>query len=213
MENGHRSSRKLCDGIRKRDSPRADFVVDAESRAQQTVESFRQYLEDNQDEITGFQVYFSKPYAQRPSYADIKALADAIGKPPHSWTAAKLWEAYETLDDSKVQGSAGSVLTNLVSLVRFALGVDDELEPWPQRVQERFEAWMAQQQQAGRTFPDDQTEWLALISDPLAASLSIESVELQDPPFNQHGGLAKAKELFGQDLDGILADLTETLAA
>jgi type I restriction enzyme R subunit len=146
-------------------------------------------------------VYFSKPYAQRPTYADIKALADAIGKPPHSWTAEKLWEAYETLDDSKVQGSAGSVLTNLVSLVRFALGVDDELEPWPQRVQERFDAWMAQQRQAGRTFTDDQADWLALIRDHLAASLSIELAELQDPPFSQHGGLFKARELFGQDLD------------
>ena len=170
MENGHRSSRKLCDGIRQEPIPRADFVVDAESREQKTVESFRQYLEDNQDEITGFQVYFSKPYAQRPSYADIKALADAIGKPPHSWTAAKLWEAYETLDDSKVQGSAGSVLTNLVSLVRFALGVDDELEPRPQRVQERFDDGMAQQPQAGRTLPDYQAAWPALVRDPLAAS-------------------------------------------
>ena len=58
-----------------------------------------------------------------------------------------------------------------------------------------------------------QAEWLALIRDHLAASLSIELVELQDPPFSQHGGLFKAKELFGQELDGILADLTETLAA
>lgn len=203
----------MIDEISKDTVVRADFVVDAESRAKETVDSFRQFLEDNQDEITGLQAYFSKPYAQRPTYADIKALAEAIGKPPHRWTREKLWEAYETLDDSKVSGSAGTVLTNLVSLVRFALGVDDELEPWPERVQERFEAWMAQQNQAGRTFTDDQAEWLALISDHLAASLSIESVELQDPPFNQHGGLAKAKELFGQDLDGILADLTETLAA
>jgi type I site-specific restriction endonuclease len=76
---------------------------------------------------TALQVYYSKPYAQRPTYADIKALADAIGKPPHRWTPEKLWAAYETLDESKVRGSAGTVLTNLVSLVRFTLGLDDEL--------------------------------------------------------------------------------------
>ena len=213
LENVQRSVEQMIDEISKDTITRADFVIDAESRAKQTVESFRQYLEDNQDEITGLQVYFSKPYAQRPTYADIKALADAISKPPHSWTAEKLWDAYETLDDSKVRGSAGTVLTNLVSLVRFALGVDDQLEPWPQRVQERFDAWMLQQLQDGRTFTEGQTEWLGLIRDHLAASLSIDLVELQDPPFSQHGGLFKARELFGNDLDSILVDLTKALAA
>ena len=64
-----------------------------------------------------------------------------------------------------------------------------------------------------RTFTDDQTAWLALIRDHLAASLTIDLAELQDPPFSQHGGLFKARELFGQDLDGILTELTEALAA
>ena len=158
-------------------------------------------------------MYYSKPYAHRPTYGDIKELADAIGKPPHRWTPDKLWSAYETLDESKVRGSAGTVLTNLVSLVRFTLGLDDELEPWPERVAQRFEAWLLQQQQAGRCFSDDQTAWLALIRDHLSASLTIELAELQDPPFSQHGGLFKARELFGQDLDALLTDLTETLAA
>ncbi|MGB3676781.1 MAG: DEAD/DEAH box helicase family protein [Candidatus Nanopelagicales bacterium] len=213
LENVQRSVEQMIDEISKDAVVRADFVVDAESRARETVESFRQFLEGNQDEITGFQAYFSKPYTQRPSYADIKALAETIGKPPYRWTPEKLWEAYETLDDSKVRGSAGTVLTNLVSLVRFALEIDDELEPWPQRVHERFDAWMAQQSQTGTTFTADQTEWLGLIRDHLAASLSIELAELQDPPFSQHGGLFKANELFGENLDAILTDLTETLAA
>ena len=201
LENVQRSVEQVIDEISQDTITRADFVVDAESRAKETVESFRQFLDDHQDEITALQVYYSKPYAQRPTYADIKALADAIGKPPHRWTPEKLWDAYETLDESKVRGSAGTVLTNLVSLVRFTLGLDDELEPWPERVAERFDAWMLQQQQAGRTFTDDQTAWLALIRDHLAASLTIDLAELQDPPFSQHGGLFKARELFGQDLD------------
>ena len=213
LENVQRSVEQVIDEISQDTITRADFVVDAESRAKETVESFRQFLDDHQDEITALQVYYSKPYAQRPTYGDIKELADAIGKPPHRWTPDKLWDAYETLDESKVRGSAGTVLTNLVSLVRFTLGLDDELEPWPERVAERFDAWMLQQQQAGRTFTDDQTAWLALIRDHLAASLTIDLAELQDPPFSQHGGLFKARELFGQDLDTILTDLTEALAA
>lgn len=213
LENVQRSVEQVIDEISQDRVTRADFVVDAESRAKETVDSFRQFLDDHQDEITALQVYYSKPYARRPTFADIKELADAIGKPPHRWTSDKLWNAYQTLDDSKVHGSAGTVLTNLVSLVRFALGLDDELEPWPERVAERFDTWMLQQHQAGRTFTDEQTAWLALVRDHLAASLTIDLAELQDPPFSQHGGLFKARELFGQDLDAIIADLTEALAA
>ncbi|MDA8848162.1 DEAD/DEAH box helicase family protein [bacterium] len=213
LENVQRSFEQVIDEISQDEITRADFVIDAESRAQETIDSFRQFLDDNQDEITALQVYYSKPYAHRPTYTDIKQLADAIAKPPHRWTTDKLWDAYETLDETKVRGSAGTVLTNLVSLIRFTLGLDDNLEPWPQHVAERFDAWMHQQQQTGTTFTEDQTTWLTLIRDHLAASLTIDLAELQDPPFSQHGGIFKARELFGQHLDTILTDLTRTLAA
>ncbi len=213
LENVQRSVEQVIDEISRDTITRADFVVDAETRARHTVDSFRQFLDDNRDEITALQVYYSKPYAQRLTYADIKELAEAIGKPPHRWTPEKLWTAYETLDDTKVRGSAGTVLTNLVSLVRYTLGLDDQLEPWPEHVAERYEAWMLRQQNAGRSFTEEQAGWLTLIRDHLAASLSIDLDELQDPPFSKHGGLFKARELFGQDLDGILTDLTAALAA
>jgi len=192
---------------------RAEFAVDARDRARETIESFRAFLDEHSDEITALQVLYSKPYAQRITYADVKELADAIGRPPHRWTPEKLWEAYETLDATKVRGSAGTVLTNIVSLVRYALDLDDELAPYPERVAERFDAWLAQQRDAGRTFTDEQLDWFHLIRDHLAASLSIEPREFLDPPFTQRGGLHKAKELFGDDLEPLLDDLTQAVAA
>jgi type I restriction enzyme R subunit len=191
----------------------ATFVVDAKDRATQTVESFRAFLDEHQDEITALQALYSKPYAQRLTYRDIKELAEAISRPPHRWTAERLWEAYETLDASKVRGSAGTLLTNIVSLVRYAIGADDELAPFPDEVHERFEAWLLQQGNAGRAFTPDQQEWLRLIADHLAASLSIEPRELMDPPFSGRGGLGRARELFGPDLDALLAELTDVAAA
>ena len=77
--------------------------------------------------------------------------------PPLGHTEA-LWQAYETLDASKVRGSGHRVSTDLVSLVRHALGQTDELVSYPDLVDERFEAWLLQQQ-ASRTvsFSDKQT--------------------------------------------------------
>jgi type I restriction enzyme R subunit len=213
LVNVQRSLDQVIDEISVDRVTRAEFAVDARARAAETVASFKAFLDEHHDEITALQVLYSRPYVKRLTYRDIKELAEAIGRPPHRWTPERLWEAYETLDAAKVRGSAGTLLTNIVSLVRFTLGDDNELAPFPDQVAERFDAWLLQQQNAGRTFTDEQLVWLRLIRDHLAASLSIEPRELLDPPFAQRGGLGKARELFGPDLDTILTDLTEALAA
>jgi len=213
LVNVQRSFDQVIDEISIDEITRAEFAVDARARAAVTVESFRVFLDEHKDEITALQVLYSRPYAKRLTYRDVKELAEAIGRPPHRWTPERLWEAYETLDATKVRGSAGTVLTNIVSLVRFTLGEDNELTPFPEHVQERFETWLLHQQNAGRAFTAEQLDWLRLIRDHLAASLSIKPRELLDPPFSQRGGLGRARELFGQDLDELLAELTGVAAA
>jgi type I restriction enzyme R subunit len=208
-----RSFDQVIDEISIDTVTRAAFSVDARARAEATIDSFKAFLDEHKDEITALQVLYSRPYPKRLTYRDVKELADAISRPPHRWTAERLWEAYETLDASKVHGSAGTLLTNIVALVRYALGVENELAPFPEQVEERFEAWLTQQQTAGRTFTAEQLDWLRLVRDHLAASLSIEPRELLDPPFSQHGGLGRARDLFGQDLDRLLAELSEAIAA
>ncbi|MBA2496602.1 MAG: restriction endonuclease subunit R, partial [Acidimicrobiia bacterium] len=208
-----RSFEQVIDEISVDTVTRAEFAVDATARARETVESFKAFLDEHRDEITALQVLYSRPYAKRLTYRDVKELAEAIGRPPHRWTPERLWDAYATLDASKVRGSAGTVLTNIVSLVRFTLGADAELAPFPDQVAERFDAWLLQQKDAGRTFTDEQVTWLRLIRDHLAASLSIEPQELLDPPFSQRGGLGRARALFGRDLEGLLSELTEVVAA
>ena len=189
------------------------FSKDATDRAQTQVQSWRQFIEDNKDEITALQVLYSQPYSGGLSYDDIKELAAAIKRPPHSWTPEALWQAYETLDASKVRGSGHRVSTDLVSLVRYTLGEADMLVSYPDLVDERFEAWLQQQSNAGRTFTQDQTAYLELIKDRIAASLGIAPAELTEPPFSTQGGLGKARQLFGDHLDTLLDELTAALAA
>ena len=131
-----------------------EYSREAADRARGQTESFRQFIEDNKDEITALQVLYSQPYGGGLTYADIKELAQAIGRPPHRWTTEALWQAYETLDASKVRGAGHRVNTDLVSLVRHALGHTDELVSYPELVNERFQAWLHQQQSTGRIFTE-----------------------------------------------------------
>jgi type I restriction enzyme R subunit len=208
-----RSYEQLIDETSKDVVNRAGYSVDAADRARRTVESFRKFIEDNKDEITALQVLYSRPYQQRLTFKEIKELANAISRPPHRWTPEQLWAAYETLDRSKVRGSPGHLLTNVVSLVRYALQQDDELVPFPEIVDRRFDAWMAQQEAAGQAFSEEQRTWLKGIRDHIAASLTIAADDFEAVPFVRHGGLGKAYELFGDQLTPLLDELTEVLAA
>jgi type I restriction enzyme R subunit len=124
-----------------------------------------------------------------------------------------LWAAYELLDKDRVRGSGSRVLTDLVSLVRFTLQQDIELIPYQDAVEERFEGWLLAQQQMGREFSPEQYKWLGMIKDHIATSLSMSQGDFDFVPFNEQGGLGKAWDLFGENLGGILDELTETLVA
>ena len=99
----------------------AGFSADATDRAHTLVQSFKEFIQEHRDEITALQVLYQRPYRQRLSYADIKALADAVQLSPRTWTTDRLWQAYRQLDQSKVRGSGQRVLADIVSLVRYAM--------------------------------------------------------------------------------------------
>jgi type I restriction enzyme R subunit len=191
----------------------AGFSASAREKARELVVSFERFIAENRDEITALQVLYSVPYGRRLCFADIKALAQAIQAPPRSWTPELLWRAYETLDQSKVRGSGGRVLADIVALVRFALHREDELVPFPDQVKERFDRWLAQQESRGRSFTEEQRRWLELIRDHIAASLRIEPADFDEVPFSQRGGLGRVYQVFGEELDRVLDELNEVLVA
>jgi len=191
----------------------AGYSVDAADRARTLVTSFKAFIEEHRDEITALQVLYSQPHSQRLTFKEIKELANAIGRPPRSWTPQRLWEAYEALDKSRVRGSGQRTLTDIVSLVRFALEQEDELVPYPERVTERFDAWLAAQSNAGRRFSTEQLAWLARIRDHLATSLTVQPDDFAYTPFVEHGGLGRAYDVFGGRLNDLLNELTEALVA
>jgi type I restriction enzyme R subunit len=192
----------------------AAYSPEATERARGLVASFEAYIREHRDEITALQILYSRPYGHRLTFEDIKALADAIEAPPRAWTPELLWRAYETLDRSRVRGaSPGRLLTNLVSLVRFATHQENDLVAYPDVVAQRFETWLASQERGGRRFSPEQRRWLENIRDHIAANLSIGMDDLDLVPFNQRGGLGRAHQLFGDEIGPLLEELTEVLAA
>jgi len=210
----NKTTEQVIDTVSPDELIAAGFDADALDKAKGLVASFEAFIAEHRDEITALQVLYNLPYQARLRYEDIKELAEAIHRPPHLYSESQLWQAYAALDAGKVKGAgAKRILTDLVSLVRFAMHQENELVPYPEKVQVNFRAWVEQQQASGRRFSDEQRKWLEMIRDHIAANLQIESEDFEYAPFAQEGGIGKGWQLFGEDLQRLLDELNGVLVA
>ncbi len=198
---------------------RAGFDAQALEKAKSMLTSFRKFIEDNKDQIEALQVLYSQPYRAGLKFRHVKELASKLNQPPffvdpnRPESLTRLWQAYEVVEPDKVRGKGGRQLVDVIALVRHAMDPNTTLAPVGMTVQERYQQWMAEKQTAGVTFTADQRKWLDAIKDHIAASLNIEQDDLEEVPFNSIGGLGRAYELFGDELNAILDELNERLAA
>ena len=193
----------------------AGYDEKSKEKAKDYVGRFKEFIEKNKDEILALQIFYSKPYGQRKlTFIQVKELAEAIEKPPYSLKPELLWDAYERLDKSKVtKAGPQKLLTNIISLVRFALEEIDRLEPYPETINARYKQWLSKQKASGKEFTKEQTEWLNMIKDHIASSMAIEMDDFELSPFDNKGGQFRLYQLFGNELDEILNGLNEALAA
>ncbi len=184
-------------------------------RATALVQSFEDFITQHKDEITALQILYSRPTRAPLKFEDVQALAEALHAPPLNIDEGALWQAYATLRKDKVKGAKQRrLLTDLVSLVRFAMQQTNELVPYPERVQANFKAWLAQHQQTDNNpFTTEQQHWLEMIRDHIAANLGIEIDDFELAPFNTEGGLGKVHQLFGAELPKVIEELNRELAA
>ncbi len=209
-----RELEQVIDEVSQDELLEAGASTEAREKARSIVADFERFIEEHKDEIDALQFFYAEPYSKRLSFKDIKALAEAIRAPPRAWTPEKLWRAYETLAKDKVRGASGKrLLTDIVSLVRFATHRDDELVPYGDQVRARFERWMAQQEHRGRAFTAEQRRWLEMMRDHIATSLEMTVEDLDYAPFAEAGGRGKAAQVFREKLREVLEELNGVLAA
>jgi type I restriction enzyme, R subunit len=207
-------NQQVIDTVSKDEVIYAGFDPQAKEKAKRVVDTFKQFIADNKDELTAYQLIYSKPFGQRhATYEEIKKIADTIQKPPYQLTPEKIWQAYRELEKSKVRGTPQKVLTNIISLLRFETGSADLLEPFTETVNKRFQEWLMLQEKAGNKYTPEQMEWLILIRDHIATSLSIGAEDFEYAPFYEKGGQIKVVHLFGGKLNNIMKELNEVLTA
>jgi type I restriction enzyme R subunit len=69
------------------------------------------------------------------------------------------------------------------------------------------------QQGATIKFTKEQMQWLYMIKDHIATSIHLNQEDLDYTPFDAEGGRGKMWQLFGTEMDTIIEELNEVLAA
>jgi type I restriction enzyme, R subunit len=191
----------------------------ARDKARSLTTSFAQFIEQHHAEIEALQVLYSRPRRLRLTDAMLEDLEAKLKASPDHFTKEALWRAYQIQAETGSAESAGNAgnnakavqgkvqrVTDLISLVRYAMHTAPVLEPFEAHVHARYATWLAAKSAAGTVFTEDEKSWLAKMRDRIIASGSIDRNAL-----NASNDLGPAWRVFGERLDGVMDELNEVL--
>jgi len=216
IESARREREQIIDHINLDQITYSGYSEQAEGQAKKIIQTFADYIQKHKDEIAALSFFYQQPYQRRALTFDmIEELHDTLSRPPLLLTTERLWSAYARVQSSHVKGADSKrQLTDLIALVRFAIGLDSELKPFNEQVDKRFQEWIFRHNaQRTTAFSPEQTEWLRLIKDHIASSCSISRDDFDYAEFADKGGLQKAWSVFGKQLDGLMDEMNEELVA
>lgn len=212
IENIRRSHEQIIDNVNLDTVLFADYDSKQQENADRIIRTFHEFIEENEDEIIAMRIIYDQSYKDRPmAISQLKALYEKLKA--KGMTVQRLWDCYAIKHQDRVKKGTLAQLTDLISLIRFEMGYADNLSPFADRVNYNFMQWTLRRNAGAVHFTDEQMEWLRLIKDHIAASLSIEPDDLDLSPFDRKGGLGRFYDVFGDRYEEILAEMNEVLVA
>ena len=214
IENVRKVHEQIIDNINPDALSKAEWDKDAADNAKQVVREFADYIKTNKDEIMALSIFYDQPYRRRDlTYTMVKELLDTLKQNKPQIAPYNVWQAYQQLDEVK-GNSPQNELVALVSLVRHVTGVDSVLTPYDKTVDSNFKRWVfGKHSGAGEKFNEEQMSWLRMIKDHIATSFHLDIDDLNYTPFDANGGAGKMQQLFGKEMNRIIEELNEVLAA
>ena len=193
---------------------RAEWEGDAHENAEAMTQDFQQYLAANQDEIEALTIFYAQPHRRRElTYSMIREVFDRLKSDKPRLAPLRVWQAYALLDEYKGSQPV-SELTALVALIRRVCGIDATISPYQETVRRNFQNWiMTHHSGSGEKFNEEQMEWLRMIRDHIVTSFHLDRDDLDMAPFDGKGGLGQMYKLFGDQMDDVINELNEGLAA
>lgn len=213
IENLRKIHEQIIDNINMDKVNFAGWDEHAKDQSIEIMESFKDFIEQNKDEITALQIFYNQPYRRREiTFSMIKELLEKIKENKPNLAPLRVWQAYEQLE--KVNGDTPKdELVALVSLIRRITNIDKVLTPYDKVVNRNFQEWVFRKQAGALKFNEEQMEWLRMIKDHISTSFHMDIEDFNYEPFDGKGGLGKMWQLFGDKTNEIVEELNEGLVS
>lgn len=211
IEKVRRSHEQIIDNVNIDKVLFSGYASQKADNVDATLQSFHEFIEENRDEITALGIIYDQRYKDRPmAIRQLKELYEKMKA--RMLTVERLWDCYVFRNEHIKRGTVAQ-LTDLVSMIRYEMGLGDKLEAFSDRVNYNFMQWTLRKNAGAVHFSEEQMEWLRLIKDQIAVSLSIQPDDLDLSPFDRKGGLGRFYEVFGDEYENILQEMNIELVA
>lgn len=191
----------------------AGWDKQALSQAESLVADFKTFCAVHQDELIALRIFYQQPFRRREvTFQMVKEVLERLKAERPALAPLRVWQAYEQLEKGAGR-SPKEELIALVALIRRVTNLDEVLTPFDQTVDRNFKRWVFQKNAGAEHFTPAQMDWLRMIKEHIAASIHFDRDDLDYAPFDAHGGLAKMWQLFGDEMDTIIEEVNEALAA
>jgi type I restriction enzyme, R subunit len=161
------------------------------------LEAFSAFIQANKEKIEAISILFKNP--RKWNTQALREIRQELRK--NSFDEDKVRKAHEL--------AGHKALADIISMVKNADSEQNPLLTAEERVNNAMADIIATHQ-----FNTEQKEWLEYIRQHLIINLAIERDNFDlVPVLERHGGLSKAKRIFGDELDSIIEEINYKLAA
>ena len=161
------------------------------------LDAFARFVQENPDQIEAIQILMERPRDWRTDA--LEDLRRKLGQ--NDFSEETLQRAHQLVYNKS--------LADIISMVKHGVRAESPLLTAEERV-----ALAMDKVTVGRTFSEEQHQWLGLIRDHLVANLTIEMTHFDYAPiFERKGGLGQARRIFKEALETLVADLNLAVAA
>jgi type I restriction enzyme, R subunit len=200
LVNYERAKREFLIGYEVEDAVTSEVMIHAGSQYQKPedyLDSFARFVRENPDHIEAIQILLQKPKEWKA-----EALSELRKKlAQHDFPEKELQKAHKLVHNK--------ALADIISMIKHAAAEQEPIYTAEERVDKALKKVMK-----GKSFNEEQLEWLEFIRQHLIANLSIAIEDFEYVPvFERHGGKGKVTKVFGNQLESLIAEINYAIAA
>ena len=161
--------------------------------------AFARFVKENPAKVEAIDILLDRP--QQWSTEALGELRQKLGVTQERFTVDNLQKAHQV--------QYHKALIDIISMVKHAAHEQEALYTAEERVKRAVDKLTS-----GKQFSEEQSKWLERIREHLSANLSIDKDDFEVVPiFTHFGGWGPANRAFNNELDNIIRDLNEAIAA